>query len=207
MPFLPACLLATCLMVGGTEPPAWRGDPEGPDHLQTILDATLDATEAFGPMPRKGWSIRLHEDDLAFEGATGAPGKRAAVWIGDELHLRPWTRLRRRNVGALLRHELVHRRSRALGLRPWAEESRALWAESHPRPPVRWPGPPAQNIQDRLDLALNRGTTASQAWAYRALRAWLEGRPVPRPPAPPTAPGPADGWKPSEGPTSASASR
>lgn len=46
--------------------------------------------------------------------------------------------------------------------------------------------------QARLDRALAGGTTREQAWAYRWLRAWLVGAPMPPPPTAP--PRPPDTW-------------
>lgn len=69
-------------------------------------------------------------------------------------------------------------------IRPWEEEACCLYAESHTRLPESWPSPPADAVQDRLDLALRRGTTNSQAWAYAWLRAWIAGKPLPMPPQP-----------------------
>lgn len=166
----------------GPQAPQWRGDPEGPRALESHLEAALAATEAFGPWPQGGWRLHVHESAVAFEAATGAPPQRSAAWVGDTLHVRPWEQLRRRDVGAVLRHELVHRQLAGTALRRWEEEARCLWAERHPRPPAEWPPAPEEELQDRLDRALGRGTTAAQAWAYGWLRAWLEGRSLPTAP-------------------------
>ncbi len=147
--------------------------------LGADLESAFRSSEAFGPMPRAAWSIHVHQSDVEFERATGAPPQRFASWVGDTLHLRPLEKIRRRDLGAMLRHELVHRRLAALKLRPWEEEARCLFAEGHPAPPNRWPKAPDPATQTRLDLALRRGTTASQAWAYGWLRAWIAGRPLP----------------------------
>jgi len=171
--------------------PAFAGDPEGAARLEEPLAAAGAATRDWGPWPEGRWTVHLHETGEAFERATGAPPARAAQWVGATLHLRPWPQLERRDLGALLRHELVHRRLAGLGLRRWEEEARCLAAETHAAPPGAWPTPPAPGIQAALDEALDRGTPARQAWAYRALRDWLAGRPVLlRTPAPPPSP-----WK------------
>lgn len=156
------------------------------------MQGAFAATEAYGPWPNSPWRIQLHLEAEAFERATGAPPAQAAVWQGDTLHLRPWDQLRRRDLGALLRHELVHRRLAAAGLRRWEEEARCLWAEGHTRPPTARPRP-AEGLQSRWDRALARGTTREQAWAYASLRAWLRGE---RLPEPPPAKRPAEGgWR------------
>lgn len=172
--------------------PVLAGDPDAPDRLGGPLDAAVAATGRFAPLPPGPWAVRLHLDDAAFEAATGAPPQRAAAWVGDTLHLRPWAGLARRDLGALLRHELVHRRLGPLGLPRWREEAQCLWAEGHTRPPDRWPPDPEPAVQARLDRALAAGTSAAQAWAYAWLRAWLGGNPAP---APPPAP-PGESWEP-----------
>ncbi len=117
---------------------------------------------------------------------------RSGQWVGDTLHLRPWDQLRRRELGAILRHELTHRRLRSAGLRRWREEARCLWAESHPSPPKAWPVSPLAGVQAHLDRALTGGGTREQAWAYRWLRAWLRHEPWPE--APKGRRAEADGW-------------
>lgn len=171
------------ILVQAAPAPLWAGDPDAQARLEAAVQGALRSTEAFGLWPLGAWTIRLHLDAATYEAATGAPPQRAAAWVGDTLHLRPWTQLQRRDLGAVLRHEMVHRRLADAGLRPWEEEARCLWAEGNTRPPATWPPAPATELQDRLDLAFRRGTTASQAWAYAALRAWLADRPLPSPPA------------------------
>ncbi len=163
--------------------PAWRGDPDAQFLLEVTLEASLSATEAFGLWPKGRWQLLLHPDAASFAAATSAPPQRGALWIGSTLHLRPWEQLRRRDLGAVLRHELVHRRLLGTPLRRWEEEARCLWAEDHSRPPECWPEAPEPKLQDRLDRALTRGITAEQGWAYTALRHWLRGEPMPKPPA------------------------
>jgi len=163
-------------------PPIFSGDPEAALRLEDPIRSALSATNSYGPWPEGRWEIRLHEDAPSFERATKAPSGRGAQWIGETLHLRPWEQLRRRDLGAVLRHELVHRRLLGAGLRRWEEEARCLHAETHVRPPVRWGAPPPLPLQDRLDQALTGGRTAEQAWAYRALRAWARGARMPAPP-------------------------
>jgi len=165
-------------------PPRFAGDPDAALRLENPLRAAMAGTEAFGPWPAGNWEVRLHADAASFEKATGAPPGRAAQWIGDVLHLCPWEQLKRRDVDAILRHELVHRRLRVAALRRWEEEARCLYAEACTAPPRTWPAPPGATLQDRLDAALAAGTTASQTWAYRALRAWIAGRSLPPPPHP-----------------------
>lgn len=142
----------------------------------------MAATEGYGPWPEGRWELRLHPDAAGFEGLTKAAPQRGAQWIGDVLHLRPWEHLKRRDLGAILRHELVHRRLAGGNQRRWEEEARCLFAETHVRPPGRWPSNPGGALQDRLDRALAGGTTLEQAWAYGALRAWISGKPLPSPP-------------------------
>jgi hypothetical protein len=156
-------------------PPDYTGDPDAQERLGPLLEAAVRATEAFGPLPPGPWTLALHGTDADFERATGAPPGRAAAWLGATLHLRPWLRLRQRDPGALLRHELTHRRLRSLGLARWREEANCLWAEGHVRPPVRWPADPPAATQTWLDRALAGGTTATQLAAYRWLRGWLQG--------------------------------
>lgn len=163
-------------------PPVFGGDPEAELRLQEPLRAAMAATEGYGSWPGGSWELRLHERAEDFEQATGAPPARAAQWEGATLHLRPWLQLSRRDLGAVLRHELVHRRLNMSGLRRWEEEARCLHAESHVHPPQVWPKAPARPLQDRLDRALKSGATREQAWAYRCLRAWLEEKPLPQPP-------------------------
>lgn len=169
--------------------PRFSGDPEAAPRLEEPLRAAVEATRDFGPWPEAPWEVRLHPDAASFERATKAPPGRAAQWSGAVLHLRPWDELRRRDLGAVLRHECVHRRLQGAGLRRWEEEARCILAETRLHPPASWPAPPARALQDRLDLALASGTTASQKWAYGALRAWLGARPLPAPPSPPRRPG------------------
>lgn len=172
-------------------PPALEGDPAALGPLEEALRGAFAATAPHGPWPAGPWKVRLHRDGSAFEQATGAPPGRSGQWVGDTLHLRAWEELRRRDPGRVLRHELTHRRLREAGLRRWAEEARCLWAEGHGRPPKVWPAAPREGLQARLDRALAGGTTREQAWAYRWLRAWLRGAPLPEPPAPPRASGEA----------------
>ena len=175
-------------------PAAYRGDPEARERLAESLKGALNATAAFGALPAGPWEVWLHSGDEGFEQATGAPPQRAAAWVGATLHLRPWARLARRDLGALLRHELTHRRLGGAHLPRWQEEARCLWAEGHTRPQAPWPPDPEPQVQARLDLALRAGTTATQAWAYHWLRAWLNG--APPPPGPDQAePGSEDPWE------------
>ena len=153
--------------------PLWQGNPEAQVLLEESLQGAFRSTEAFGPWPDKVWRIQLHEEAAGFITATRSPAFRAAAWVGDTLHLRPWTQLKTRDLGALLRHELVHRRLEGAGLRPWEEEARCLWAETHTRPPDAWPAAPEGPMQKRLDALLTRGTPSGQVWAYAWLRAWL----------------------------------
>jgi hypothetical protein len=175
-------------------PPRFTGDPDAALRLEEPLRAAVAATAAYGPWPPEPWEVRLHPDTGSFERATQAPPGRAALWIGDVLHLRPWGRLWGRDLGALLRHEAVHRRLRHAGLRRWEEEARCIHAETHVRPPEAWPPPLPDPLQDRLDLALAAGTTETQAWAYRTLRAWLTGEPLPPVPQAPPPPR-TDPWQ------------
>ena len=176
--------------------PAWIGDPEAVASLESPVESAMEATASFGPWPQTPWRLQIHPDALAFEQATKAPPQRGACWVGSTLHLRPWEQLRRRDLGAMLRHELVHRRLAGAHLRRWEEEARCLWAETHVRPPANWPAAPEVSLQDRLDLALARGITETQAWAYRWLRAWLGGHP--RPPFPQPLAQPEPQWTPEE---------
>jgi len=198
-------LLASALGLGvlhplqGQEtPPTARltriGDPEDLDQLDAHLQGALESTSAFGLWPSAPWRIQLHGDALSFEQATGSPPQRGASWVGSTLHLRPWEQLRRRDLGALLRHELVHRRLVQAHLRRWEEEAHCLWAETHIAPPEAWPEAPEEVLQADLDRALERGTTEFQAWAYRWIRAWLAHRPLPPPPDHPPKADPA--WEP-----------
>jgi len=172
-------VLVLALLQGGVPEPAWSGDPAAEPRLAAALESALRSTEAFGPWPSGPWGVHLHDDDLGYQGATGAPTGRDACWTGATLHLRPWSRLQRRDLGALLRHELTHRRLEAQGWPRWQEEARCLWAEGHTRPPESWREAPETAVQARLDRALQGGTTASQRWAYAWLRAWLAGRALP----------------------------
>jgi len=165
-------------------PPTFEGDPGAQAPIEEALRAALAATTAHGTWPAGPWRIRLHAEAAAFERATGAPPGRSGQWVGDTLHLRPWEQLKRRDLGAILRHELTHRCLTGLDLRRWEEEARCLWAESHRRLPKAWPSAPAAALQARLDRALAGGTTREQAWAYRWLRAWLRHEPLPAPPEP-----------------------
>lgn len=174
-------------------PPVLEGDAPGLAALEAALRAAFLATAAQGPWPPGPWRVRLHDEDAAFERATDAPPGRSGQWVGDTLHLRPWDRLRHREPGAILRHELTHRRLRSAGLRRWREEAHCLWAEGHRAPRAVWPAAPSAGLQDRLDRALAGGTTKEQAWAYRWLRAWLQGRPAPAPPA--AAGGTEEAWR------------
>jgi hypothetical protein len=184
MPMIAALLLAV--------PPRFTGDADAA-QLEDPLRAAVQATAAYGPWPPGPWEVRLHPDGAAFDRETHAPPGRAALWTGDVLHLRPWDTLRRRDLGALLRHEAVHRRLMGAGLRRWEEEARCLHAETHVRPPKAWPPPPPQALQGRLDLALDSGTTETQRWAYQTLRAWLSGSPPL--PAPRVVPPQAEVWR------------
>lgn len=189
MPFVfvvPPVLLAAQPM------PGYEGDPEGAARLESWLESALRSTVAFGAWPEGAWSVRVHDEDATFERVTGAPTGRFACWVGPTLHLRPWPKLQRRDLGALLRHELAHRRLAAQDLPRWREEAICLWAEAHTRMPESWPTEPEEALQKRLDRALLAGTTASQRWAYAWLRAWLGGQPLPRPPGQPR----TDGWQP-----------
>jgi hypothetical protein len=163
-------------------PPTFEGDAAAQAALDELLRGAFSATAAQGPWPPGPWRVRLHPDTEAFVQATGAPPGRSGQWVGDTLHLRPWGQLRRRDLGAILRHELTHRRLTGKGLRRWNEEACCLWAETHRRAPQDWPPAPAVSLQDRLDRALAGGTTVEQAWAYRCLRSWLRREPLPAPP-------------------------
>lgn len=152
--------------------PIWAGDPDAALRLGAWLEGARRSTEAFGPWPAGSWKVYLHDHEATFERLTQAPPGRAALWVGDTLHLRPWDRLKRRDLGSLFRHELTHRRAAGQGLPRWKEEALCLWAEGHTTLPP-WPEPPSAEEQRRLDTALAAGTTASQRWAYQWLRAWL----------------------------------
>jgi stage II sporulation protein D len=174
-------------------PPVIEGDPAAQQVIEDALRQAFAATTAYGAWPAGPWRVVIHPDVGAFERATdGAPTGRSGQWAGATLHLRPWEQLRRRDLGAVLRHELTHRRLRNAGLRRWMEEARCLWAEGHRRPPKMWPTEPPSERQARLDRALAGGTTREQAWAYRWLRAWLRGDLLPEPPSA-RAPG-GDAW-------------
>lgn len=188
---MPLALVGPLLLVSAQALPALEGDPEGTALLEPWLEGALRSTEAFGAWPDAPWSVHLHGEDATFERATGAPTGRFACWVGSTLHLRPWAKLQRRDLGALLRHELTHRRLAAQELPRWKEEAICLWAEAHTRPPEPWPAEPEEPLQKGVDRALMAGTTASQRWAYAWLRAWLGGQPLPRPPGRPK----ADAWR------------
>jgi stage II sporulation protein D len=173
-------------------PPSFEGDIGAQAAVEEALRGAVATTAAQGAWPPGPWRVWVHPDAEAFVRATGAPPERSGQWVGDTLHLRPWEQLRRRDLGAVLRHELTHRRLAGKDLRRWEEEARCLWAEAHPRPPKAWPLPPAMPFQDRLDRALAGGTTGDQAWAYRWLRAWLRREPLPA--APPSRVQKAEAW-------------
>jgi hypothetical protein len=164
-------------------PPVFEGDLGAQGVVEASLRSAFLATAAYGTWPPGPWRVHLHQDERSFTRATGAPPGRSGQWIADTLHLRPWDQLRRRDPGAVLRHELTHRRLSREGLRRWDEEARCLWAEGHPRPPSVWPSWPLVPLQERLDRALSDGTTGEQVWAYRWLRAWLRYEPLPEPPS------------------------
>jgi len=163
-------------------PPTFEGDPGAQGQIEEALRAALAATTAHGAWPAGPWRVCLHAEATTFERATGAPPGRSGQWVGEVLHLRPWDQLKRRDLGAILRHEVTHRRLTGLALRRWEEEARSLWAESHRRPPKAWPPAPTAVLQSRLDRALAGGTTREQAWAYRWLRAWVRREALPAPP-------------------------
>ena len=163
-------------------PPTIEGDLAARAAVEEGLRAAFAATAAQGVWPLGPWRVLIHPEAGAFERATGAPTGRSAQWVGDTLHLRPWEQLRRRDLGAILRHEMTHRRLAAKEFHRWREEAQCLWAESHRQPPSPWPTQPTTALQDRLDRALVGGTTQEQAWAYRWLRAWLRHEPTPAPP-------------------------
>ena len=199
-PLLLSALGTLVLTAGSEAAPRQVGDPELLEQLAPWMESAMVSTRNFGAWPDTPWELRLHPDDASFEATTAAPTARAAAWIGDTLHLRPWEKLRRRDLGPLLRHESAHRRLLDQNLTRWREEALCLWAEGHPRPPDPLPPDPAPAIQARLDLALAAGTTASQAWAYAWLRAWLAGSPLPQ--LPPVSATTSDPWEavPSEAP-------
>lgn len=163
-------------------PPSFAGDTDAQVLLDPWLESAFRSTESLGAWPSGPWQVHLHETDLSFETATGAPAGRFACWAGATLHLRPWLKLRRRDLGAVLRHELTHRRAAARGWRRWKEEALCLWAEGRRGLPDPWPTEPDEVLQARLDKALTEGSTASQRWAYDWLRAWLGGKTLPAPP-------------------------
>lgn len=149
-------VLALALSQAAVLEPRWSGDPEAEVRLGAGLGSALRSTEAFGPWPEAAWTVQLHEDDEAFQRATGAPTGRDACWMGATLHLRPWSRLQRRDLGALLRHELAHRRLQGRGWPRWQEEALCLWAEGHTRLPE--PFPPAPEVRSRpASTARSRG--------------------------------------------------
>jgi stage II sporulation protein D len=162
--------------------PTFEGDLAAQPQVEEALRAAFLATSAQGRWPSGRWRIHLHPDAATFERATGAPPGRSGQWLGDTLHLRPWEQLRRRDLGAVLRHELTHRRLQDRALRRWEEEARCLWAEGHRKPLVEAGPRPSAALQERLDRALAGGSTRTQAWAYRWLRAWLRREPLPEPP-------------------------
>jgi len=166
-------------------PPVFEGDLGAQAEVEAALRAALAATAGHGAWPAGSWRVHVHAEAGAFEQATGAPPGRSGQWVGDTLHLRPWEQLRQRDMGAVLRHELTHRRLMGTELRRWQEEARCLWAEGHHRPLKPWPAVPAAVVQNRLDRALAGGTTREQAWAYRWLRAWLRREALPAPPRTP----------------------
>jgi hypothetical protein len=173
-------------------PPVIEGDEAARGAVEEALRSAFTASAAFGSWPAGPWRVLIHPDATDFERATGASTARSGQWAGDTLHLRPWEQLRRRELGAILRHELTHRRLQSAGLRRWMEEARCLWAEGHPKPPKAWPVAPQAGVQAHLDRALAGGTTREQAWAYRWLRAWLRHEPLPEPPTGRRSE--ADGW-------------
>lgn len=177
-------LFALPLLLAVQVTPEVEGNPEATALLGPWLDSALGSTAAFGAWPEGAWAVYLHDDDAGFEQATGAPTGRFASWIGATLHLRPWAKLQRRDLGALLRHELTHRRLAAQARPRWQEEALCLWAEGHTRLPKPWPLEPEATLQKRLDRALLAGTTGSQRWAYAWLRAWLGGQSLPKPRGP-----------------------
>ncbi|MCE1228274.1 MAG: hypothetical protein LWX11_02115, partial [Firmicutes bacterium] len=181
------------LVALASAPPVFQGDPEAARHLEEPIRAAVASTERYGAWPETPWKVHLHETVASFERATGAGPAQAAQWRGHTLHLRPWEQLKRRDLGALLRHEMVHWRLKGQGLRRWEEEARCLHAESHVRPPTRWPAVPSAALQARWDRALKKGAFAEQRWAYKAIRAWLSGRPQPAPPA--RTPAPEAPWR------------
>lgn len=170
------------LLLAAQLTPGFQGQPEGATLLGSWLEGALRSTAAFGAWPEGPWSVHLHETDAGFELATGSPPGRFACWAGSTLHLRPWEKLQRRDLEALLRHEATHRRLWAQPLPRWQEEALCLWAEGHRHPPAPWPPTPEALLQQRLDRALAAGTTAAQRWAYAWLRAWLAGQPLPESP-------------------------
>ena len=189
-------LLLSCLvhpgLIQATSPPeeaipepVWEGDPEGAGRLGPWIEGSTRSTRAFGSWPEGSWGVLLHRSDADFETVTKSPPGRFAIWIGSTLHLRPWVKLQRRDLGALLRHELTHRRLADQGLPRWKEEALCLWAEGHTHPPKPSRPEPDETLTRRLDAVLAGGTTASQAWAYAWLRAWNEGTPAPAPPLAP----------------------
>jgi len=183
IPILGVVLVAVpVLAVEAVPPPVIEGDVEAGNDLGPWLESALRSTEAFGSWPAGPWRILLHETDDTFERATRSPGGRHALWIGTTLHLRPWLKLQRRDLGALLRHELTHRRLASADWPRWKEEAICLWAESHTCLPDTWAQEPDRSLQTELDLALAQGDTAFQKWAYAWLRAWLGNRPLPRSP-------------------------
>jgi hypothetical protein len=194
LPVLPCLVLWVSAQASAEAAPGYAGDPEAELLLGTWLSGAMRGTEAFGPWPEGSWTVQLHESDASFERATGSPAGRFALWIDSTLHLRPWPKLQQRDLGALLRHELTHRRLAAQALPRWKEEAICLWAENHTRPPLAWPLEPDEALQRSLDRALEAGTTAYQHWAYSWLRAWIGGKPLPERVVPPASL--PDGWRP-----------
>ncbi|HPS68719.1 MAG TPA: hypothetical protein PLA48_12780, partial [Holophaga sp.] len=87
---MPCAALVLSLLAALPSGPALEGNPEASALLGPWLDGAMRSTEAFGAWPEGAWSIRLHEEDADYEGATGAPSGRFACWVGSTLHLVPW---------------------------------------------------------------------------------------------------------------------
>jgi hypothetical protein len=187
LPFLPLVPWALPLQILASDEipqPVYEGDSEAETLLEPWIQGALKGTATFGSWPPGAWTVQLHESNEEFDRITGSAPGRAAIWMGATLHLRPWKTLRLRDIGALLRHELTHRRLAEQHLERWKEEAACIWAEQHTRPPEAWPQDPDAAAQKQLNTALESGTTASQRWAYQWLRAWLEHRPLPVYPSP-----------------------